>query len=63
LTIAGGNNNHGTVHVCSSCNHVLDIIGVTGTVDVGIMAAFGLVFDVSRGNGDITLSFFGSFID
>ena len=46
LTIRGGNNDDGTVHVGGTRDHVLDVIGVTGAVDVGIVAVVGRVLDV-----------------
>lgn len=63
MTIRGSNDNYSAIHVCSTSNHVLNVIGVTGTVDVGIVAGIGRVLDVSGGNGDTTLSLFGSFIN
>jgi hypothetical protein len=63
LTIASCNDNNGSVHVGSSRDHVLDVVGVAGTVNVGVMTVLGLVFDVGGGNGDTTLSLFGSFIN
>lgn len=63
LTVRSSNDDDGTVHVCRTCNHVLDVIGVTRAVDVGIMPVIGRVLDVCCGNGDTTLSLFRSFVD
>lgn len=63
MAIRGSDDNNSAVHVCGTSNHVLNVIGVTGTVDVGIVAVIGRVLDVSSGNGDTTLSLFGSFIN
>jgi hypothetical protein len=56
LTVRGGDDNDGTVHVGGTSDHVLDVIGVTGAVDVGIVAVVGLVLDVGGGDGDTTLA-------
>ena len=63
LTIGGCNHNNGTIHVCRTRDHVLDVIGVTWAVDVGIMAVIGGVLNVGGGNGDTTLSLFGSLVN
>ena len=63
LAVRGGNDNDGTVHVGSTRDHVLDVIGVTGAVDVGVVAVIGLVLDVCGGNRDTTLSLFRRFVD
>jgi hypothetical protein len=63
LTVSRSNDDDGAIHVGSTSNHVLDVIGVTGTVDVGVVAAGGLVFNVRRGDGDTTFPLFWSFID
>ena len=63
LTIRSGNHNHCSIHVCSSRNHVLDVIRVSWTVDVGVMSVLGLVFDVGGGDCDATLPLLGRFVD
>jgi hypothetical protein len=63
LTVRGGDNDDGTVHGSSTSNHVLDVIGVTGAVDVSIVAVFGLVLDVSSGDGDTTLALLGGLVN
>ena len=40
-----------TVHLGGTRDHVLDEVRVTGTVNVGVVAIVGFVFDVSHGDG------------
>src|SRR3954454_23891401 len=40
------------VHLRGTRDHVLDVVGVTGTVDVRVVALVGLVLDVRDGDGD-----------
>lgn len=46
LSISCSNHNDSTIHIRSTSNHVLDIIGVTGAVDVRVVSVRGLVFDM-----------------
>lgn len=63
LTVGGSDDDDGTVHVRGTCNHVLDVIGVTGAVDVGIVAVVGLVLDMGGGDGDTTLALLRRLVD
>jgi hypothetical protein len=63
LTIRSGNDNDSAIHVGSTSNHVLNVISVTGAVDVGIVAGVGRVLNMGGGNGDTTLSFFGGLVN
>jgi hypothetical protein len=63
LSVASGNDNDGTVHGSSTSNHVLDVIGVTRAVNVGVMPVVGGVLDVCGGNGDTTLALLRSLVD
>lgn len=63
LTVGSSNNDDGTIHVSRTGNHVLDIIGVTWTVDMGVMTVLGRVLDVSCGNGDTTLPLLRGLVD
>lgn len=63
LTITSRDNDDCAIHVCGTSNHVLDVISVTGTVNVGVMSVIRLVLDMGRRDGDTSLSLFGGFID
>ena len=51
------------VHLRSTGDHVLDVVGVAGAVDVGVVTRFGLIFNVSRRNGDPACLFFRCSVD
>ena len=42
----------GAVHLGRAGDHILDVVGVAGAVDVGIVALGGLILDVANGDGD-----------
>ena len=61
--VGGSHYQDGTIHLGGAGDHVLDVVGVAGAVDMGVMALFSLVFDVSGGNGDAAGLFFRSLVD
>ena len=63
MTIRSSDDDDSTIHTSRASNHVLDVIGVTGAVDVSIVAVVGLVLDVGGRDGDTTLSLLGSLVD
>src|SRR5205085_10084198 len=61
--VGGRDDQDGAVHLRRAGDHVLDVGGVTGTIDVGVVAIGGLVLDVGGGNGDAASFLFRSVID
>jgi hypothetical protein len=51
-TVDSGDDKDATIHACSASNHVLDVISVTGAVNVTIMACLGLVLHSGSVNSD-----------
>ena len=51
------------VHLGGTGDHVLDVVGVTRAVNVGVVAGFRFVFDVRGRNRDATGLFFRSLVD
>ena len=61
--VSGRANQDRTVHLRSTGDHVLDVVGVTRAVDVSVVTALGLVLDVSGGDGDTALALFRSIVN
>ena len=61
--VGGGHDEDGAVHLGGPGDHVLDVVGVPGAVDVGVVAGRGLVLDVGDGDGDAALTLLGGVVD
>ena len=53
--VGGGDDEDRAVHLSGTGDHVLDVVGVAGAVDVSVVALVGLVLDVGGVNGDAAL--------
>src|ERR1017187_2363100 len=51
------------VHLRRTGDHVLDVVGVPGTIHVGVVPVGGLVLHVRRGNSDAALALFRRVVD
>lgn len=61
--VGAGDDENGAVHLGGAGNHVLDVIGVAGAVDVGVVAVLGLVLDGGGVDGDSTGALFRGGVD
>ena len=61
--VGGGDDQDSAVHLGSTGDHVLDIVGVARAVHVSIVTLGGLILNVSGVDGDTTLALFGSLVD
>ena len=61
--VGGRDDQDRAVHLGRAGDHVLDVVGVAGAVDVGVVALVGLVLDVANGDGDAALALFGRVVD
>ena len=61
--VSCGANQDGAVHLCSTGDHVLHIVGVAWAVDVCVVAVGGFVFDVGGIDGDTAGLFFRRCVD
>ena len=59
-TVSGGNHQNGTVHLGSTRNHVLHVVGVPRAVDVCVVTVLRFVLNVCRVDGNAAGLFFGS---
>src|SRR5665647_1295010 len=56
--VSGRDHQDGAVHLGRTGDHVLDVVGVPGTVNVGVVALGRLIFDVGGVDGDAAGFFF-----
>src|SRR5574340_1627980 len=61
--VGGGHDQDGTVHLRSTGDHVLDVVGVAGAVNVGVVTIRGLVLDVGGVDGDAARFLFRRVVD
>ena len=61
--VGGRDHQDGAVHLRRTGDHVLDVVGVTGAVDVRVVPLLGLVLDVRDRDGDAALALLGSLVD
>src|SRR6187200_911954 len=61
--IGRGHDQDGAVHLGGTGDHVLDVVGVPGAVDMRVVPGVGLVLDVGDGDGDAALTLFGGVVD
>ena len=62
-TVRGRHHKNRAVHLRRARDHVLDVVGVTGAVDVRVVPGVRLVLDVRRVDRDAALFLFGSRVD
>ena len=61
--VGGGDHQDGAVDLGGAGDHVLDVVGVAGHVDVRVVALVGLVLHVGDGDRDAALLLFGRGVD
>jgi hypothetical protein len=61
--VSGGNHEDRAVHLSSTGDHVLDVVSVTRSVYVCVVALLGLVLNVGDVDGNAALTLFGSRVD
>ena len=62
-TVGSSNHEDCAVHLCSTGNHVLDVVSVTGSVNVCVVTLLSLVLNVSDVNGNTALALLRSAVD
>ena len=61
--VGGGDHEDRAVHLGRAGDHVLDVVSVTGAVDVRVVARVGLVLDVGDRDRDAALALLGRVVD
>src|SRR6202008_2133779 len=61
--VGRGDHQDGAVDLGGAGDHVLDVVGVAGHVDVRVVALVGLVFDVGDGDGYASCLLLGLLVD
>ena len=61
--VGGGDHQDRTVHLGGTGDHVLDVVGVTGGVDVRVVTLLGLVLHVGDVDRDAALTLFRRIVD
>ena len=61
--VGGRDHQNRAVHLRRAGDHVLDVVGVAGAVDVRVVALRRLVLHVRRGDGDAALALFRCVVD
>ena len=62
-TVGAGDDKNRSVHLGGTGDHVLDVVGVSGTVDMCVVTVLGLVLDGGGVDGDTTRAFFRGGVD
>jgi len=61
--VGAGDDEDGSVHLGGAGDHVLDVVGVAGAVDVSVVTVLGLVLDGGSVDGDASGTLLGGSID
>lgn len=62
-TICCSNNQYSAIHLCCSCDHVFNVIGMTWAICMSIMTIFCLVLNVCNINGNSASFFFRGIVN
>ena len=61
--VGRGNDEHRAVHLGGTGDHVLDVVGVTRSINVRVVALLRRIFRVMQRDGDATRLLFRSIVD
>ena len=61
--VSSGNNQDSAVHLSSAGDHVLNVVGMAGAVNVSVVTLSGLILNVSGVDGDTARLLFRSLVD